>query len=297
MNQDPKKVFDVEYDKIADIANSYHRKDSLLVQLLSSTRSREIDNVEFSDIGEIDFNVIKEHIEFDIEDREYPCEDSIRCGPEATEWLKVEILLWMNFAWNLNRLAISWGKAKNKRRPWYEFWVPKRIDIKSFQYAIMLIIGPQLTYSPTTTFSSASGLCPISCPNTLTVCGGCIDRSEIGNFIYGVLARYMQMTWLQTWGGSVFGNRGKRTNSDAAAVELGWDFIDQGNTNTNNLCAFFATNAGLWKKMQEDGNWCPICTQSVVPANSSHTTFPPIGSITANTRITVTLPTNVVGQP
>ncbi len=222
--------------------------------------------------------------------------ESRRCGPESTAWFIEEARQWRNFAWQVNRLAIAWGKAANAARPWYEAWVPERIDTKSYQYACLAILARQLTYAPTTTFASAGGHCPQNCANTLTVCGGCIDRSEVGNFIYGLIARMFQMTWLQTWGGGIAGNRGRRTNADAAAVELGWDLIDQGGL-VANVCAFLAGRAVDWAKMQEDGHGCPPCVASVVPAANDHTTFPAVAGLAASAPITVTLPPTVTGQP
>ena len=224
-------------------------------------------------------------------------DDSRVCGPDGTNWFIRELGLWMTFAWGLNRLALAWGATAYRRRPWIELFVPKRVYTKSYQYAVLAIVARQLTYAPTTTFVSAAGLCPVNCNNTLTLCGGCIDRSELGNFLYGVLARYLQMTWLQTWLGGIAGNRGRRTASDAAAVELGFDFINLGNTNSNRLCAFLAANLINWTKMQLDGHGCPPCNQSIIPANAPHVTLPGLNTLTPNTPINITLPARVLGQP
>lgn len=224
-------------------------------------------------------------------------EKSRVCGPDGTNWFIRELALWMSFAWGLNNLALAWGRAAYRRRPWREVLIPQRVYTKSYQYAVLAIVARQLTYAPTTTFVSAAGLCPRNCNNTLTLCQGCIDRSELGNLLYGVIARYLQMTWLQTWLGGIAGNRGRRTASDSAAIELGYDFIDQGNINSNTLCAFLNTNAANWAKMQQDGHGCTPCNQSVIPVNAPHVTLPGLNTLTANTPINITLPPRVLGQP
>lgn len=224
-------------------------------------------------------------------------DDSRVCGPDGSNWFIRELALWMAFAWGLNGLALTWGRAAYRRRPWSEVLIPQRVYTKSYQYAVLAIVARQLTYAPTTTFISAAGLCPRNCNNTLTLCQGCIDRSELGNLLYGVIARYLQMTWLQTWLGGVAGNRGRRTVSDAAAIELGYDFINLGNNNSNTLCLFLNANAINWAKMQQDGHGCPPCNQSVIPVNAPHVTLPRLNTLAANTVITIALPPRVTGQP
>jgi len=216
------------------------------------------------------------------------------CGPDATDWFIEELNLWLGFCTTLNTLAIAWGTAQNNARPFYDL-TPRWVDIRAQRYRLLLMLAPQLTYHPTTTFNSRRGYCPISCEQTLTLCDGCIHRSEVGNFIYAAIAVVFQMTWLEVFIGSIRGNRGRRTASDRASVSLGFDFANQ--INPPQLCHFLSNHAQEWQDMQQDGHGCSLCAQSVVPSNRFHTIFPPLTTLGPRTNIRVTIPSLVQGTP
>ncbi|MTI86897.1 MAG: hypothetical protein FH748_02895 [Balneolaceae bacterium] len=297
---------EITFAEADQIATKLRNRNSFWVLLWGSLRCSKLENppkvikdnpVDKGSTEGVDTKKDGDHTHEEIDHRDEGEEEESRfCGPDGTQWFIRELGLWRTFAAGVNRLAKTWGRAAYRARPWSELFMPQRIYTKSYQYAVLAIVARQLTYSPTTTFVSAAGLCPSNCANTITICSGCIDRSELGNFLYGVIARYMQMTWLQTWLGGIAGNRGRRTASDAAAIELGYDFIDQGQR-SNALCNFFNANAAEWNNMQQDGHGCPPCNQSVIPVNAPHVTLPALGGLAANRPINITLPPRVVGQP
>jgi RHS repeat-associated protein len=200
------------------------------------------------------------------------------CGPDITNWLASELLLYFNYAKAVNK-AID-NKWADEDSAWYE---PDFVRAKAYRYAFVLIIGPQLKYAPDTTFSSNS--CPTlpKCKNTVTLAGECIDRSEVGNFVYGAVARYFLMTWTQTWAGAIVGNRGKRTNADAAAVSLGYDYGSAG----GNLAAFLKGRPGKLKTMGSDApDGCGPCTEAVANIPAYHVKLPKVDKHNAK----ITLP-------
>ena len=145
------------------------------------------------------------------------------CGPDVTLWALQEMMILERWISQVRDMIRVWSE---KEAPWYE---PNFVREKSYSYTFMLILGPKLTYFPDTDFSQGAS-CATSqdCANTVTFHGRCVHSSEIGNFIYGFVARMFRMTWLQTLGGAIYGNRGTRTTADSAAVEYGWDAADEG---------------------------------------------------------------------
>ena len=135
----------------------------------------------------------------------------------------------------------------------------------------MLILGPRLRYFPDTNFSQGAS-CATSrdCVNTVTFHGRCIHTSEIGNFIYGFVARMFQMTWLQTLGGARYGNRGDRTIADAAAVEYGWDAANEGWWEDD----IFPEDGDLAANMAADAP--SQCKPSKCSTNTGHIELPPV---------------------
>jgi hypothetical protein len=80
------------------------------------------------------------------------------------------------------------------------------------------------------------------------------------------------MTWLQTWGGSVVGNRGERTDADAAAVGLGFDYGSTGGS----LSDFLNDNSGDLGTMGGDAP--PQCEPCDEAATNGHVQLPPVTS-------------------
>jgi hypothetical protein len=213
-----------------------------------------------------------------------------QCGPEVSAWFRFELGLWAAYVRKLIR-----HRAANP--------TPGQLD-KAWDYATMLVVGPQMTYEPTTSFASATqGVCPGEpCARSVTLCGRCVDRSEVGNFLYSWFARDLRMTWLQTYGGSIAGNRGTRSEADVQSVRLGYDYRETPNVE---ICTFLndttsrlplATNAQRWQGMQSDAPvGCRPCTASTVPAAADHTTFPDFTS-PASDKFRVTVPSLVRGS-
>ena len=145
------------------------------------------------------------------------------CGPDVTLWTLQEMIILHRWICQVEDMIHVW--AENEA-PWYE---PAFVLEKGYEYAFMLILAPRLTYFPDTDFAHGSS-CVTSgdCSSTVTFHGKCVHSSEIGNFIYGFIARIFRMTWMQTSIGGRYGNRGERTVADKAAVEYGWDAADKG---------------------------------------------------------------------
>ena len=145
------------------------------------------------------------------------------CGPDVTLWALHEMMILKRWISQVRDMIHVWSEEE---APWYE---PNFMREKSYSYVFLGILGLRLTYFPDTDFSQGAS-CATSqdCANTVTFHGRCVHSSEIGNFMYGFVARMFRMTWPQTLGGAICGNRGTRTTADSAAVKYGWDAADEG---------------------------------------------------------------------
>ena len=190
------------------------------------------------------------------------CESSC-CGPDVSEWLTTEMLIigsWINDVYNMIEV---WAHEDS---PWYE---PDYIRAKAYRYAFLALLAKNMTYFPSTDFSKGFNVSD-KCQNTVTLHGRCIHSSEIGNFLYGFASGMFGMTWLQTWGGSIVGNRGKRTDADAAGVEYGWDSVNDGWWYDKE----FTYDTELAERMASDA---PIdCAPSKCKANTGHISLPAV---------------------
>jgi RHS repeat-associated protein len=188
------------------------------------------------------------------------------CGPDVTAWLAKELKVWYDWVSDVCDQIEDWA---DQDAPWYE---PDFVRAKSYRYAFLAIVASQMTYSPTTAFSTAN--CPSPrCPNTVTVSGICIDVSEVGNLVYGAVAHYFRMTWIQTYFGGIAGNRGARTTADAAAVEIGWDYGGEGGYIGDFLDDLDPGDKGdLGSDAPAE---CVACPESV-NANKNHVVLPPV---------------------
>ena len=199
----------------------------------------------------------------------------IYCGPDVTAWLFGEMNIFSNWIRRVNRIIPDWAQDN---APWYR---PDYIYVKSMQYAMAALVGPQLTYFPSTSFQSKS--CPTEeCQNTVTLFGTCIHTSEIGNFLFGYVARHFQLSWQQTSVGARLGNRGTYTQADKAAVKAGWDYVDKACIDSASLQIM---NTAVPKE-------CETCPETV-KAGQNHVQLPRVTYGMFYRPFILTLPQNV----
>jgi len=119
-----------------------------------------------------------------------------------------------------------------------------------------------------------------------------MHRSEIGNLVYGFAAVYFRMTWLQTWAGSIAGNRGDRTNADAAAVGAGFDFAH--NHKGVTVAEYLKTqDPDRLKEMCSDAPpECEPCSESV-NWRTNHVTLPKVTATLNEDPFTMSVPSEV----
>lgn len=213
----------------------------------------------------------------------YGLESCEYCGPDISGWLSNELVTWYNWVAALMPQIKTWAAQD---APWYE---PDFVRRKSYHYAFLALAGRQMTYFPNTTFSSAN--CPTEkCANTVTLNSTCIHTSEVGNLVYGAVARYFRMTWLQTWGGSIAGNRGKRTDADAAGVGIGFDFGGDGGVFHEWLGTIDADRlATLGSDAPPE---CKPCTESVAPGQN-HVGLPAVTPTMNQNPLKIDIPSDV----
>ena len=187
------------------------------------------------------------------------------CGPNIDSWLMEEISIWTSWILQVNSMIETWAAED---AAWLE---PNFVREKAYAYAFMLLIGKKLTYYPDTQFKSDD--CPSKdCSNTVTLYGKCIHSSEIGNFLYSIIARYFRMTWIQTWGGSIAGNRGKRSEQDIASVYLGYHWVDSGIS----LSEYLKKESERFESMQKGASsLCSPCSRNAI---NGHVKLPPVTS-------------------
>lgn len=137
----------------------------------------------------------------------------------------------------------SW--AKRSLSEVYDAW-PIGIDIPywmsgrySARVNLIYQVAKQLTYFPNTTFKTSD--CPKceQCKDTVTLCNMCIHTSEVGNLVYGYLAKALgfgeTMRDVDGW----LGNRGEQTAQDLASGKAGF-FLTP-----DDVCTYFKNNPAV----------------------------------------------------
>lgn len=183
------------------------------------------------------------------------------CGPDATGWLQQEL-----------STVDSW--AKQALNEVYDAW-PVGIDINywyagrfSARIALIKQVASQLTYFPTTTFKSSD--CPRceKCRDTVTLCSMCIHTSEIGNLVYGYLAKALGFGETMRDIGGWYGNRGEQTEQDKASVKAGY-FLSP-----DDVCTYFKNNPNIATDIVKGADPCCSPCASSVDKNSNHIKLP-----------------------
>jgi RHS repeat-associated protein len=188
-----------------------------------------------------------------------------RCGPDITGWLLIELL-------QLDNWVADVVRANSNNRMHFR---------GQLRWDLIRAIAPRLTYFPNTTFESKHCPAEDDCKNTVTFMGVCMHKSEVGNIAYGFIARSFLFHRAVAWAGGVYGNRGDRTNADAASIELGYLMGDAHYDETKegrllSIEDFFKKNSGLlWMSGSDAPKHCLPCNESVDPL-SAHTVILPV---------------------
>jgi RHS repeat-associated protein len=185
------------------------------------------------------------------------------CGPDVSDWLAEELRIVGRWAQDaLTEIDDAWPIGLD-----VSYWYSGRF---SARVAIIKQMAPQLTYFPDTEFRA--GDCPSAeaCNNTVTVCGMCMHSSEVGNMVYGYMARTLDFSWTITKAGAWYGNRGIQTAEDKASVKAGFGIFSAG------LCGYFAKHPGVCRDIVKGSSpLCKPCATSVDPGKN-HIVLPKI---------------------
>jgi hypothetical protein len=92
--------------------------------------------------------------------------------------------------------------------------------------------------------------CPSSgaCRNTVTLCDTCVERSELGNFLFGMSAKYARITNFDTYFFGHYYAQGLQKPWDQAVAGVGYSFAELNfiPAYTNHMCDIFRRSTGTW---------------------------------------------------
>jgi hypothetical protein len=118
---------------------------------------------------------------------------TVRCAPEATEWLLEETRRWVDFAERLRALAYEHIRKHEDPDVDNALGGGYGIDGYRMNLRIMAWLGGEPEFRRTTFKSKEPGECPVGdCNTSVTICRTCLDRTEIGNFLYGVVGAVLE---------------------------------------------------------------------------------------------------------
>lgn len=180
------------------------------------------------------------------------------CGLDVTDWFLEEIRNHSQWADTINNEANSIG------------YIPATITAILPQFSLLSpvvqwgskdVIGLAALISYARAIphkwmnfaADTSRGCPSSsCQNTITLCGSCMDKSEMGNIIFGMAAKRVLsfgqleddiVWWAGRW---VYGLGGKvEEAATGIGLHLGANFDFQ-NSNTQDLCHMMKSASGTW---------------------------------------------------
>jgi RHS repeat-associated protein len=212
-----------------------------------------------------------------------------RCGPNIDDWFLEEIKIhwdWVRHekaVFDLVTAAMGATDPLNRealRQEREALWVLQIKDyLKAIPYKWM-------------NFSDLVSGCPSSvlCRNTVTLCDTCLERSELGNIMFGFSS---QVAGFSNWFTFVAGHnplvKGLQEPWDQAAAGIGY-YFGQYNLvplHSDTMCQIFRSTTGLWKNLRgearsETAPWewkyvqdacirmCEPCT-TPIPASTLHT--------------------------
>jgi RHS repeat-associated protein len=110
------------------------------------------------------------------------------------------------------------------------------------------------------------------CQGTVTLCGRCLDRSELGNMMYGMMGREWGISYpLTLAAGWAFG--GMDTNADEATIAIGYHAVRRRPFDGRSLCDQIRQWPHTWTHHASDP-WttggCKPC-DAALPAGTPHT--------------------------
>jgi RHS repeat-associated protein len=211
-----------------------------------------------------------------------------RCGPNIDDWFLEEIKIHWDWIaheramYNLiTKLVLGSLPTKGDR---YQWLLKRRVEwilqIKDYLKAI-----PHKWMN----FSDLVPGCPSSvlCRNTVTLCDTCLERSELGNILFGFSSQVVGLSNVETYAGGHYYAKGLQEPWDQAAAGVGY-YFGQYNLvplHSNTMCQIFRSSTGVWTNLpstQEPMPWewkyvqdaciqmCEPCTIPI-PASTPHT--------------------------
>ncbi len=181
-----------------------------------------------------------------------------RCGPKIDTWFLKEILTHRNWVVNEKR-KFDRETADYLRRftplhninPVPVSPIAQFIQIeRDIQWTIQ--IGEYLKAIPHKwmNFSYLVPGCPSpgACRNTVTLCGTCVERSELGNFLFGMSARYAGISNFFTYAAGHYYAKGLQKPWDQAIGGVGFSFaeLDFVPVYVNTMCDIIRQSFGTW---------------------------------------------------
>jgi RHS repeat-associated protein len=173
------------------------------------------------------------------------------CGPTVDDWFAQEIRTHWDF---VNRHAgitrATLGLGANMVFAEYA----KNIPHKSYAFPV-------------------TGQCGTGhCQGTVTLCGKCIDRSELGNMMFGIMASQWGFSFSETLLGG-WHRGGMDTTADEATIVIGYHAIRNQPSSGSNLCAQINQWKETWQAHAADPlttTGCEPCT-TIYPGGTRHT--------------------------
>jgi hypothetical protein len=169
------------------------------------------------------------------------------CGPDVTDWFIEEMRVHLNFS---KQMFSKYGPTNI-----FNFGTNDRATNKSLAF---------MTYASTLLYKKMpfrGCFCPQDCKQSVTLCGKCIDNSELGNLAYGATGGIWGFEYLTLFNAAFLAAYGNalRHPWDRAGALAGFKISTQLFRNPERLCELL-TQTKNWDDIQQPSVVkCTIC--------------------------------------
>jgi RHS repeat-associated protein len=218
---------------------------------------------------------------------QYQACETGRCGPSIDEWFLEEIDIHWDWVVREKHLfdliTVHLGDPNNP------LWLAERhvewvFKMRDYWKAIP---HKWMNFSNLVPGCLSSG----GCRDSVTLCDTCLERSELGNLLFGLTAEVAGLPNIETYTGGHDKAKGLQEPWDQAAAGVGYYFAEAEYelrvSNADTMCRIFRSSTGAWRRLASSRgpkpapwNWsliqdekieeCEPCEQAI-PASTPHT--------------------------
>jgi RHS repeat-associated protein len=227
-----------------------------------------------------------------------------RCGPSIDAWFLEEI----NIHWNwVAAEKAAFDQVTSILEERYNDPISRELSRSERHGEWVLIMRDYWKAIPHKwmRFSHLVPGCPsmTGCQDAITLCNTCLERSELGNLLFGLTAKVAGLSNKLTYTGGHDIAKGLQKPWDQAVAGVGYYVAEQGQrlSDTDTMCRAFQSSSGVWQRLPTSRgpapapwNWslvqddrikgCKPCKQAV-PVSTPHTVPAFAGEPVASDRI------------